>query len=146
MRTSLNVSSNVKENVKKYLEKNLPNYELISVGHIPNEDTFIYRVLAKKKVNKYPEYMGDFAMWSCWNETTQTLNWGHYDLGEEKATDLFMNYGSISENRLIDIATDAINGLIADDYDSAMEYFKDTMELTPYEREFFGVDEEREDN
>lgn len=91
MRTSLNVNNNVKENIIKYLEEHLPNYELIAVGHIPTESDFIYRVLAKKKVNKYPEYMGDFAVWICWNETTQCLNHGHYDLREEYATNLFMN-------------------------------------------------------
>lgn len=146
MRTSLNVNNNVKENIKKYLEEKLSNYELISVGHVPTESDFIYRVLAKKKKNPYPEYMGDFAVWTCWNETTQSLNWGHYDLREEKATDLFMNYGSISEDRLIEIASNSIDGLIQDDYDEAMTYFKHTMELTPYEREFFGVDDEREDD
>lgn len=145
MRTSLNVPNTVKENIIKYLEEHLPNYELISVGKLPNE-TFIYRVLAKKKVNKYPEYMGDYAVWTCWNETTQCLNYGHYDMSEEKATDLFMNYGSIPEDRLIDIATDAINGLLQDDYDSAMTYFKHTMELTTYERYILGVDKEREDD
>ena len=145
MRTSLNVNNNVKENIIKYLEENLPNYELISVGKLPNE-TFIYRVLAKKKVNPYPEYMGDYAVWTCWNETTQCMNYGHYDMSEEKATDIFMNYGSISESRLEEIADKAIHGLIADDYDEAMTYFKHEIELTPYERKYFGVDEEREDD
>ena len=91
MQTSLNVNNNVKENIIKYLEEHLPNYELITVGHVPTESDFIYRVLAKKKVNKYPDIMGDFAVWTCWNETTQCLNWGHYDLREETATNLFIN-------------------------------------------------------
>lgn len=47
--------------------------------------------------------------------------------------------------RLVEIASLAINGLREDDEDSAMEYFRDTMELTDYERDFFGIPTE-EDN
>lgn len=47
--------------------------------------------------------------------------------------------------RLVEIASLAINGLREDDEDSAMEYFRDTMELTEYEREFFGIPIEDED-
>ena len=42
-------------------------------------------------------------------------------------------------DRLSEIATDALHGLIEDDYDSAMEYFRDTIELTDTERAYFGV-------
>lgn len=45
----------------------------------------------------------------------------------------------ITYDRLTEIATLAIHGLIEDDEESAMEYFADTMELTDEEREFFGV-------
>lgn len=48
--------------------------------------------------------------------------------------------------RLVEIASLAINGLREDDEDSAMEYFRDTMELTDYEREFFGIPMETEDD
>lgn len=41
--------------------------------------------------------------------------------------------------RLIEIAQLAIDGLICDDEDSAMEYFADTMELSEHEAEFFGI-------
>ena len=41
--------------------------------------------------------------------------------------------------RLVEIAQMAIDGLRQDDEDSAQEYFEDTMELTDYEREFFGI-------
>ena len=47
--------------------------------------------------------------------------------------------------RLVEIASLAINGLREDDEDSAMEYFRDTMELTDYERELFGIPMEDED-
>lgn len=54
-----------------------------------------------------------------------------------------MKYANIEINftpeRLVEIASLAINGLREDDEDSAMEYFRDIMELTDYEREFFGI-------
>lgn len=60
-----------------------------------------------------------------------------------------MKYGNMKINftpeRLVEIASLAINGLREDDEDSAMEYFRDTMELTDYEREFFGIPMETDD-
>lgn len=41
--------------------------------------------------------------------------------------------------RLVEIASQAIDGLIQDDRWSAMEYFRETMELSEYEMDFFGV-------
>lgn len=48
----------------------------------------------------------------------------------------------ISYARLVEITTLLKDGLIEDDYDSAMEYMADTVELTKEEAEFFGVDYE----
>lgn len=47
----------------------------------------------------------------------------------------------ISSDRLIEIASLAIDGLIQDDLNEAMTYFNETMQLTDYEKEFFGVTE-----
>lgn len=44
--------------------------------------------------------------------------------------------------RLVEIAQLAIDGLRCDDEASALEYFADTMELTEYEAEFFGINHE----
>jgi len=46
---------------------------------------------------------------------------------------------NFTPERLVEIAQMAIDGLRQDDEDSAQEYFEDTMELTDYEREFFGI-------
>lgn len=51
----------------------------------------------------------------------------------------------ITWERLSEIATQALHGLIEDDYDSAMEYFRDTLDLTDEEREYFGVPTESEE-
>lgn len=52
----------------------------------------------------------------------------------------------MTPERLVEIASLAIQGLLEDDEDSAMEYFAETMELTEYEREFFGVPQETSDD
>lgn len=61
-----------------------------------------------------------------------------------------MKYANVeidfTPERLVEIASLAINGLREDDEDSAMEYFRDTMELTDYEREFFGIPAENEED
>lgn len=49
-------------------------------------------------------------------------------------------------DRLSEISTQALQGLIEDDYDSAMEYFRDTIELTDEEREYFGIDKEEDED
>ena len=51
----------------------------------------------------------------------------------------------MTAERLVEIATLAIQGLLEDDEETAMEYFAETMELTDYEREFFGVPMQTED-
>ena len=52
----------------------------------------------------------------------------------------------MTAERLVEIATLAIQGLLEDDEETAMEYFAETMELTEEEREFFGVPMETEDD
>lgn len=46
----------------------------------------------------------------------------------------------ISYARMTEIATLCKDGLIEDDELSALEYLHDTVELSPYECDFFGVD------
>lgn len=49
---------------------------------------------------------------------------------------------NITVERLVKIASMAIDGLMCDDEDSAMEYFADAIELTREECELLGVDYE----
>lgn len=48
----------------------------------------------------------------------------------------------ISYERLSEIASLAIDGLIQDGKDEAMEYFDETMELSDEEKEYFGIPKE----
>ena len=47
---------------------------------------------------------------------------------------------NITVERLMEIASMAIDGLRCDDEDSAMEYFADAIELTREECELFGIE------
>ena len=81
------VPQEVKENVKKYLEReNLG--ELVDVMRHSDHpaDSYLYHVIARRpNVNKY-FHNGDwnYSIWTCWNETTQSLNFGHYNLTSEE--------------------------------------------------------------
>jgi hypothetical protein len=93
-----NVPSNVIENVKKYFDKYLPNYEVVKVMRKSSHplDDYLYMVIARH--TNYPEIKrqfgcGEYACWTCWNESTQSLNYGHYDLlSEEVAVEIAMEY------------------------------------------------------
>ena len=77
------VSEEVKENVKKYLEENNLG-ELVDVMRASDhpEDHYLYHVIAKKFNEKKYFHNGDwnYSIFTSWNETTQCLNFGHYNL------------------------------------------------------------------
>lgn len=138
--TTLNVPESVRNNVKKYFDDELKYYEVVAVGQTLGK-AYTYIVLAKKSNSDY------FTVWTCWNESTQSLNHGHYDLTEVQAMKLFMNPNNWnsqrpSEYRLSEIATKCIDGLREDDEESALVYLRDEVELTEEECEYFGVDYE----
>lgn len=45
--------------------------------------------------------------------------------------------------RLVEIAQSAIDGLMIDGEDTALEYLADTTELSEYEADFFGINYEQ---
>lgn len=80
------VSEEVKDNVRKYFEIHLPQYTVYNVYYKSNhdDDKYLYMVYAKKNT----ALENDYAVWSSWNERTQSLNHGHYDLTEDKAKEV----------------------------------------------------------
>lgn len=82
------VPSEVIENIKKYLEReNLG--ELVDVMRASEhpDDWYLYHVIARKlNVNKvFHNEEWSYSCWTAWNETTQSLNYGHYNLSSEIA-------------------------------------------------------------
>ena len=90
------VPQEVKDNVRKYLEKeNLG--ELIDVMRASDHplDHYLYHVIARKpNVNKlFHDGEWNYSCWTCYNSTTNGLNYGHYQLeSEEKAREICKEY------------------------------------------------------
>lgn len=51
----------------------------------------------------------------------------------------------ISRSRLEELATDSLHALLEDDEETAMEFFEQELELTEFEREYFGIKTESEE-
>jgi len=73
------VSNQVIENVKNYLKENLPKYTVVEVTRHSNhpDDHYLYHIIAK---TQSPTWGDTYACWTSWNDSTQSLNFGHYNL------------------------------------------------------------------
>lgn len=84
----------VRKNVEEYFKKYLPGYTVLEIRKksVFPEDNYLFMVSA---INED----GSFAVWTCWNETSQSLNYGHYNLHSiedcEKVFQEFYNKGKI---------------------------------------------------
>ena len=65
----------VREHVELYFKNHLPQYTVLDIRRksCHPDDDYLWMVSAKKADNS-------FAVWTSWNETTQSLNFGHYNL------------------------------------------------------------------
>nr|DAX14581.1 MAG TPA: Large polyvalent protein associated domain 24 [Bacteriophage sp.] len=88
MVSTIEATPQIYKNVRSYFSAGhgVENYNLVSVRQKLTE-TYIYRVMAQHKIT------GEYAVWTCWNETTQSLNFGHYDLTKETAIDILFCKG-----------------------------------------------------
>ncbi len=78
----------VMEHIKIYFRKNLQEYKVLKVRRksCHPDDSCLYMVSAVKKD-------GTYAVWTCWNEITQSLNYGHYGLlSEQDCEKVFEEY------------------------------------------------------
>lgn len=65
----------VRENVELYFKKYLPEYTVLEIRRKSYHpaDSYLWMVSAKKED-------GTYAVWTAWNESSQSLNYGHYNL------------------------------------------------------------------
>lgn len=82
---SATVPMSVWNNVRKYFKAYLNDrYDLQDVIRYKDPmDSYLYMVIAKHK--NYPAIKasiggGPWVVWTAWNESTQSLNGGHYDI------------------------------------------------------------------
>ena len=74
--------------LNKYLKNNLSDYVLSMITRLSShpEDDYLYIVKAlNTKTLKY-------AVWTSWNTTTYSLNYGHYDLTDEQAESVIKEF------------------------------------------------------
>ena len=72
MKTDL---SKVREHVEFYFKKYLSEYTVLEIrrkSYHPDDD-YLWMVSAEKED-------GTYAVWTAWNESSQSLNFGHYNL------------------------------------------------------------------
>ena len=83
MAYTIEASNRVYENVRSYFESGngVQNYNLLEVVRKLGENN-IYRVMAQNKKTK------EYAVWTCWNEYIQSMNFGHYNLTKKTAEDI----------------------------------------------------------
>lgn len=76
------------QTLNKYLAKHLDTYVLNKVTRLSShpDDDYLYIVKALN-VNTLK-----YAVWTSWNTTTESLNYGHYDLTEEQAESVIQEF------------------------------------------------------
>ena len=71
-----------------YLKEHLPSYKVVDIREKSAypEDSHLYMVSAQKDD-------GTFAVWTCWNQETKSLNHGHYNLPHhDDCVEIFEEY------------------------------------------------------
>ncbi len=92
----------VVSHVEEYFSKHLPEYKGVEIYRKSNhpDDSYLYEVVAKRSDNS--SFFGEGSEYVCftsWNEKTQSLNHGHYNVDYEKAIAIAKeNYNDISGN------------------------------------------------
>lgn len=81
------ISENVVLSVKDYISNHFPGYDVLSVMRKSNmpEDQYLYMVIAKNNNGDSVFKSTPYACWSCWNQSTESLNYGHYNLPDEES-------------------------------------------------------------
>lgn len=71
---SINLNE-VREHIELYFKENLPQYTVLEIRRKSShpDDRCLFMVSAKRDD-------GTYAVWSSWNESTQSLNHGHYNI------------------------------------------------------------------
>ena len=69
--------SDIRAHVEDYFKNHLPKYTVLEIrkkSYHPKDD-YLWMVSAKKEGEDT-----EYAVWTSWNEETQSLNYGHYNL------------------------------------------------------------------
>ena len=80
------IALDVKQQVLIYFQDNLPRYTVLDIRRQSNhpKEQYLYMVSAKKDD-------GTYTVWTCWNQSTKSLNCGHYNLESEEDCEKVMD-------------------------------------------------------
>ena len=96
------IAWDVKMQASLYFKENLPRYTILDIRRHSYHpaDHYLYMVKAKKDD-------GTYAVWTSWNQSTKSLNCGHYDLSSEEDCERIMDeyYFSGDSNREVTVIT-----------------------------------------
>ena len=110
-------------------------------------------ILRGSRMEEYAVVSGLNKETGEWGWTCCYYNFGNYSpIDKAKALFLALDYfrmrtetDYIPRCRLEELTTQFKDGLIEDDEESAMEYFDEVCEMTESEKEFFGIETEKEE-
>lgn len=74
------VTQEVEENIRSYFREKLNQYEVVDIVQYSEhpDDDYLFMVVAKKKDSQ------SWSWWSCWNNTSLSLTYGHYDYSSQE--------------------------------------------------------------
>lgn len=138
---NLVVSQEIYDHVRCYFRESstLNKYIPLYICQKYNHD-IVFRVLA------YNPGKQNYTVWNSWNESTQSLNCGNYDLSLNAAMRVFLDASEIVETpcvinsvRMKEIAEVAVDRIVNYDPDLAKEILIDDLDSTNDELEYFGT-------
>lgn len=99
------------------------------------EEYIDYKLISKSHLETIEEFI-DILNNCTFDELVSDVLWTAEEMERNESK---MELEDFTKERLCELLTWAVHGLIEDDYESAMEYFREEMDMTDEELEFFGV-------
>lgn len=97
------ISTDVIDSINQYFGKyDLSEYKILNIYRHSNhpDDHYLYMILAQQKD-------GQYACWTSWNESTKSLNFGHYNLDFDAAISIIKdNFNDITDEIDLSIIND----------------------------------------
>lgn len=93
------------ERVRTYFQEHMKDYDgeralVFCGGSRRTGDSYIYLVMAKEKNGN------NYACWTCWNDKTESLNFGHYNLSYRDAMCVLEEFEPILDGQMRFIVVD----------------------------------------
>lgn len=80
------IPASVVSNIKEYMEKYFDSFDVSNIFRKSNhlEDDYLYMVIGRTRPKDNHVTDIKYACWSCYNANTDSLNYGHYNMPNER--------------------------------------------------------------